>query len=448
MSERIRAALAVLALVLAACAEPAPGWAANRCADGGQPRPDEGGIGGTGARPGGADDDDSGIGGTGISGAGDTGIIGTITGFASICVGGREIHYDAASRVAIDGRPSTSADLAVGQVVEVVAHAADGELYADDIAVRHVVAGPVTGAAPERNEIEVMGQTVRLSPTTRFGVADEEQAASASDFALGSVVAVSGSRQPDGAIAASRVSRTDGALARVAGPVASVEPGQMSVGGTPVSIERGAEPSVGGDVRVAGRWEGGRLIASSVEAIPPLPFDGRVERVDVEGYAIQATADALRVGPYVFSLPPEAAAHALSQIEANPRVRIEAVVRGRQAIIEHLAPAPTLPVRPERNSDAARQGRDVNRSETGDQSQAEGAGEPPARDSHGALPPRGPEQSGFGPPPLDRPDRPDRPAAFGAPERPERIERPPLGGRDSIPDRPPRPDRVQLPPRP
>ena len=143
--------------------------AANNCADGGRPRPDEGGIGGTGACPSAPDDDGRHRRHRHLRLAGDTGIIGTITGFASICVGGVEIHYARRHAVEIDGQPATTAPLAVGQVVEVIAGGTGSEVRAQQISVRHVVSGPVTRIDAERNEIDVIGQTVQLSPATRAG---------------------------------------------------------------------------------------------------------------------------------------------------------------------------------------------------------------------------------------------------------------------------------------
>ena len=105
MPNRVCRRLLIALTLLVGALTPTPSVAGN-CDDGGRPYPDEGGIGGTGARPsspeeggiGGtatrpsAPDDEGGIGGTGIAVQGDTGIIGTITGFGSICVGGVEIH--------------------------------------------------------------------------------------------------------------------------------------------------------------------------------------------------------------------------------------------------------------------------------------------------------------------------------------------------------------------
>jgi len=133
---RMRAELlfvTALSALLLCLATPAPSIAGSGCAGGGRPRPDEGGIGGTGLqaeRPvdqggiGGTGivaqgtGDEGGIGGTGISGNVDTGIIGTVTGFGSICVGGVEIQYGADTPVRVDGQPATARQLAVGQIVE------------------------------------------------------------------------------------------------------------------------------------------------------------------------------------------------------------------------------------------------------------------------------------------------------------------------------------------
>src|SRR5262249_10194711 len=75
---------------------------------------DPGGIGGTGIDPGG-------IGGTGQRAEVEVGVLGVVTGFASICVNGIEVHYDAMTPVALNGDLVSANALGVGQVVSVLA---------------------------------------------------------------------------------------------------------------------------------------------------------------------------------------------------------------------------------------------------------------------------------------------------------------------------------------
>jgi hypothetical protein len=83
---------------------------------------DDSGIGGTGVAG-----DDSGSGGTGVagdaSGIGGTGIFGTITAMGSICVNAERIHFSDEVVVVLEaGTAVGSANLAVGQIVWLVAH--------------------------------------------------------------------------------------------------------------------------------------------------------------------------------------------------------------------------------------------------------------------------------------------------------------------------------------
>lgn len=415
-------------LLLACCVTPAAARAGNNCAGGGRPQPDEGGIGGTGARPVAPEEDDGGVGGTGIVAHGNTGIIGTITGFASICVGELEIRYGTDSTVLVDGQPADSAQLAVGQVVEVVASGIGSEVTADQISVRHVLAGPVTRIDPERNRIEVIGQKVQLLPT-----------GAAADLAPGAFVRISGLRRGDGVVVASLVTRAEESdLARLTGPVTRVEPGRLEVAATPIDIENGAGISIGDEVRIAGRWDGAKLVASSIEALPRIPFDGRVTRVEIEGYASPKAAGQLQVGGFLFELPPSAPGEALPQLEPDARVRIEGFVRDRRVMIERIGVSepPSLPESRRGAPDGWKNGA------TGapkDQRAIEDHREPPPRNRPDSRPPRPPGDRDYEPPP--RPDRPERPAA----QVPDRPERPALPDRPRLPDRPERPERPDRP---
>jgi hypothetical protein len=449
-------AIALLVWCLA-CATAA---AANNCTDGGRSRPDEGGVGGTGLQPTAPDDDDSGVGGTGISAGGDTGIIGTVTGFASICVGGVEIHYGADTPVQMDGTSATAARLAVGQVVEVVATGSGSEMNARQITVRHVVSGPVTRVDYEHNEIDVIGQTVQLSPVTRGGNEQQDSAVAAA-YPLSSFVQVSGMRRADGVVVASRVSRTEVSdVAQVAGPVTKSASGMLTIAGTPVHIDSGTHLAIGDEVRVVGNWDGGAIAARSVESIPRVPFDGRVARVDIEGFARQTTGQQLQVGAFSVELPAAAAQDAPRLSAPDTRIRIQGIVRDRHVIVEHIGlmdELPSLPPFPQRNTQGLTGGRPGGGREAigapppdkGELGEHDG---PPARDGQNARPegnggsaaPSRPERSDR-PPALQIPDRPSMPQVPDRPSRPEIPDHPAV---PQIPDRPARPERPPAPARP
>jgi hypothetical protein len=453
---KIRSGLAPalrIALFLGAVAMPVCAFAGSHCAGGGKPRPDEGGIGGTGiapqgpnadeggiggtgARPRGPDDDEGGIGGTGISARGDVGVIGIITGFGSICVGDLEIEYDAESSVRIDGERASTAQLNVGQVVEVVASNAPSGLRASNVDVRHVVAGPVTRIDPVHGEIEVFGQSVRLLTGTL-----------PSDLAPGIFVDVSGLRRADNVIAASLVLPTAAGLSRLEGTVEGIDGASIVVAGTPVIAPSGAAIAVGDEVRVAGQWDAGKLTASTLEPIPRVPFDGRVAQVEVEGFARRDDAGRLKVGPFEFDLS-RTSAEALRGVQLGDRVRVRAVFQDRVPVVERIDvpndAGSMRPAQPDGGVDEDVDGRDEWR-----------PGDPNHRGGREARGVRDPAQRP-GPADLDArpggaPDRPamphvpDRPPRIDRPERPERPQRP---ERPAIPDRPPRPERPDLPRRP
>ncbi len=146
-------------------------------------RSENGGIGGTGAPSRNAlaapaalarwpkvdgtyfDHGNGGVGGTGApilrpGGTGGTGIVGTITGFASICVNGMEVHYGKDVPVSENGAPASSAHLAIGQVVAVEAIATQRGLQAGRISILNVYEGPLTALPNASAPLRVMGQPV------------------------------------------------------------------------------------------------------------------------------------------------------------------------------------------------------------------------------------------------------------------------------------------------
>src|SRR5262249_28443063 len=144
----------------------------------------------------------------------------------------------------------------------------------------------------------------------------------------------------------------DSECAQLVGPVAKVDPGILQVGGTTVRSDSHPTVSVGDEVRVVGRWDGSAVVAYSVEAIPRVPFDGRVPRVEIEGYAWHGATGQLQVGGYSVEVSPSATLGGQGPPTANTPVRIQAVVRDRRVIVERIRvinEAPSLHQAPQMN---------------------------------------------------------------------------------------------------
>ena len=254
---------------------PAPVNAENACAPATEYRPllnlngDPGGIGGTGQRA----NNEGGIGGTGHQldpegGIGGTGVIGTITGFASICVNGLEVHFDNSAKVTENGKPSTSRGLAIGQVVVVEAGSTARGLEARRIAIVHALEGPITrpSNANPKGQIEVMG--ARVTPV------NAQMRNQLTQLKVGDWVQVSGHPAPDGGVLASRVARID---ARETATISGrADPATKQVGG--VAVDRRSS----GDLTVRGNWDGKRLSISESRPAASAEWTTRPTRVVIE----------------------------------------------------------------------------------------------------------------------------------------------------------------------
>jgi len=388
---------------------------------------DTGGIGGTGHSPG-DPDDEGGIGGTGVEITGDTGIVGVVNGFGSICVGGREVHYDAATPVTMDGMPSESSVLAVGSVVEVVAAGRGEELTALSIGVTNEVAGVVSAVDAARGEFTVAGQRVAITSSTWADFDDGPGRLDAAGIEVGDTVRVAGLRSPDGSISATQVQRIDGAVETfLSGPV-QLRNGRSFIGDAEVVFAGGAPEVDGGRrVRVRGVWNDGRLLAERAEALPEVPFSGRVAEVAIEGFVSpRSGGSGMRVGAFDLAVDDPNALPA-----AGTRVRVRASARRGRYVADRIAPMrPLHPRDPALDPDRPVRPKAV---------PAEPAAAPakPSSASQRSVPRQG---SGAAP-------RVRQPGAQRAvvPKRPQRVERP---NRPQRPQRPPRPERPVQPVRP
>ena len=249
----------------------------------------DGGMGGTGVST-----EHGGFGGTGDAVAtsllpkdtqGGVAIIGVVTGFASICVNGEEVFYDKNTPVYDNGMAARLSSLATGKMVMLKADRVDGQLRARSIGLFDAVAGPVERIDTKLNQMQVMGQTVRLSQSIKQET---------KGLSLNTSVRVSGHRLDNGEIVATRVDivKTDATAASTIGLVTSVDHDSMVVNGTRVQLVNTNitnknvfdKIKVGNEVRVSGAWDGRAMKVDRVESQPITNSINRADTAIVEGF--------------------------------------------------------------------------------------------------------------------------------------------------------------------
>lgn len=249
--------------------------------------PDPGGIGGTGQVATG-----NGIGGTGRpvvagqEGLGGTGIVGVVTGFASICVNGIEVEYEPSTPVERGGRSSPLGDLVVGQLVALQAGGTGDQLRATRIAVIDAAVGPLTALDAAAGRFEVMGQ-----------VATALERSDLQGLVVGDWVRVSGQRISSGEIRATRVQRAVAGQAVVTGPYASSGAGGARVGDTPLTLSSPPDGVVPGqEVGVRGQWVDGRLQVQALQVQPTRAAVAGSREVLLQGYVHGLSGRELQLG--------------------------------------------------------------------------------------------------------------------------------------------------------
>lgn len=235
----------------------------------------EGGIGGTGH----AGPPDGGVGGTGHEADGVTGIVGTITGFASICVNGLEVHYDHTVPVSSNQAPAKPEALAVGQIVSVDAVPSGRGLEARRIAVLHALVGPVTRAANADGTIEVMKAVV--SPANGRALEQARQ------LKVGDWVEVSGHPGTEGVLASRIAATLDRSEASASG---RATPEQRKVG----NVEVDHTPA--GQLTVRGKWDGQRIVVRDSGPADGTHWPGRPNTVVLETRVRSRDDDGIRTG--------------------------------------------------------------------------------------------------------------------------------------------------------
>ena len=295
----------------------------------GSPAADRG-IGGTGGPAPGPAISDRGIGGTGI--------VGVVTGFGSVFVNGLEIAYNASTPLTVDGVKDSDAALRVGQVAAIVA-SGDHGLHAVSIDVRHEVSGPVTSVDAGNGMLVVAGQRVAIdSGTAGLQDAGVQRGSGSLQGPGGSGglqavhpgdwVAVSGLREPDGVIAASRIDQRQPGAVLVRG-TANPASGGWQVGELPVRPPNGANIAPGASITARGTLVDGRLSVATADpdvlsSDPAAFFGRRVQRMVIESY-VSAADGHVRLGHGLLAAPgrgvvvPAGAHRAIVQLDRGAR---------------------------------------------------------------------------------------------------------------------------------
>lgn len=225
-------------------------------------------------------------------GVGGTGIVGVVTGFASICVNGEEVHYSPSTPVLRDGERSSTSELLVGHVVAIRAAGTLSEsgvpLEAQQIAVLSAAVGPLTSVDAASGQFAVMGQKAQA-------LAREDLV----NLRVGDWVRVSGHRLADGDVRAGRVERLAAPLplAQVLGPVLNIDGKTLVIGTTPVQLKSlPVRLTLGSEMLVRGAWNGNYLEATS-NTLEPLPAElGAVKELLLQGYVHARRGNELILG--------------------------------------------------------------------------------------------------------------------------------------------------------
>lgn len=419
------------------------------------------GIGGTGRSstpPGGGE----GIGGSGRAprgggeGIGGTGVVGTITGFGSICVNGLEIDVEKA-RIDVDGSPASAKDLALGQVVAVEASGRADALSAARISVSTAVAGPLSRVDGSAGRLELVGQRVLVAPGVTLWDALRRRSLTLAELQDGEFVRISGLRRSDGVVVATRIERSSADVSRVSGPVELRDDGSVRIGSLRVNAGAArASLAPGRVVTAAGTIANGELTPTLLRVEPEIPFDGRLARLSLEGFVQDdVSGGRFRLGNLdvdassfdasgAATVARDARIRVLGSLSDEARLSPETIeIETRDAESMRWTPLPAA--RPQRDAPRPERGAPPNPPGERTRPRAEERSRP---ERAAPAEPRRAERPESAERP--RPAEPTKPERAERPERPDRMERPDPREmpRMERPEPPERPDRVEPPERP
>ncbi|MDJ0793549.1 MAG: DUF5666 domain-containing protein [Woeseiaceae bacterium] len=224
--------------------------------------------------------------------------IGTVRVNGGIRVNG--VHYDTHSAtVLINGVVSTKDDLETGQFVQVEGRVGGLGLTGDATFVNMDanIIGPVESVDFDDNALTVMGQTVFVGTTTRFGAGLDPN--DLGSVRLGARVAVNGFATGDGGLEATRIDLAPAdAMAQVIGPAIAVDNGQRSFRVGALDVDYGNSrvielpsgfPRAGDTVLVRGVFANDMLVADELRATYATGPRAVRQRVYLEGLVTEFT---------------------------------------------------------------------------------------------------------------------------------------------------------------
>ncbi|MDX1252125.1 MAG: hypothetical protein IDH49_07770 [Gammaproteobacteria bacterium] len=132
---------------------------------------------------------------------------GPITGFGSVFVNGVEIEIPSGSHIEVEGERKNERDLRIGMVVKIEWEKdASGRPAAKSVKYSDDVQGPLRNIDPAAGTFTVLGQSVIVDRLTKFELDDSSTPISGlTALKNGDIVEVSGLRDANGAIRATRV---------------------------------------------------------------------------------------------------------------------------------------------------------------------------------------------------------------------------------------------------
>ncbi len=304
-------------------------------------------------------DSESGIGGTGMlaqeNGSDTTAIIGAITGFGSIFINGVEIAIPSKTMVYENGEVVPQPRFAIGDVLEVLAVPGENMHEARRIHIRHEVSGPVTKVNPEARSFEIMEQVIIMGSLKGQmpNIGDRFQ--------------VSGFRDNDQRIHASRLTPTDSATVSLSGKVTELHGNTLLIGTMVVMADQLPDLEIGSHISVKGTLHDGKLLARTVRPLSMLPFADQANSWLVQGYVNKQGADQFSIADIALTAS-NANLYKLLGRQTDQLIRVEiagkptaasnptimSILDNRNLPTGHRTPQPEIPTRPLMRKDTGR----------------------------------------------------------------------------------------------